>query len=77
MLIEEAQVRDACVRAWKMRHAAVNWGVRDWSKLKFHVERDGVMTVVWIEGALEDSALRFLVWEKLGASTRVDVRCRE
>lgn len=60
---------------------SINWGVRDWSKLRFEVAYFAIrgigQTGVLIFGASEESALRLYVWEKLGSRARVNVVCRE
>lgn len=71
-------VRRACVGAYRQRHLRnISWGVRDWSALRFevvHVDRRVRVSVI---GALEDSALRFFLWERLGSHPELDVVCRE
>lgn len=78
--VEVSGVRQAVIGAWRMRFVgAIAWGVRDWGALRFEVARnEGThRTVVTIFGACKDSALRFYVWEKLGAPSRLDVVCKE
>lgn len=77
-IIDRGVVRSVVARAWRMRGASsINWGVRDWSRLDFLVEREGLETTVTIIGACEDSGLRHYVWEQLGGPSRVTVQCRE
>lgn len=76
--IEAAEARKACIGAYRLRHVStIHWGVRDWSRLRFEVEREGVKTRLIVTGASEQSALRFFLWEKLGSRARLEVICRE
>lgn len=72
MPVTVEQVRAACAVAYKYRSvSSMAWGVFDWSKLRFEVDGNRVTII----GALEQSGLRWYVWELLGKDPKMEVVC--
>ena len=72
------EVRGICKRAYRLRDlSGAVWGVRDWSRLRFSIERVHARKLrVVIDGALGSAGLQHFVDCGIGR-VDVDVECRD